>query len=56
MNVRVQLMTKNDAPVSALGNAPEQKIKQAWDAVAAFLSLQGKDEIYVEKIEIVEDK
>ena len=55
MNIRVTLMTKNDAPISALGDNPEKKIKQVWDAVATFLSLQGKDEVYVEAVEIVED-
>ena len=28
MDVRVTLMTKNDAPVSILGDNPEKKIKQ----------------------------
>ena len=48
-------MTKNDAPVSILGDNPEKKIKQEWDKVAEFISLLGSDEMYVEKIEIVED-
>ena len=54
MKVRVTLMTSNDVPVSVLGDDPEEKAKQVWDIATAFLSAQGDDDIYVEKVEIVE--
>ena len=55
MKVRVTLMTSKNVPVSALGEDPEEKAKQVWDIAVAFLSAQGDDDIYVEKVEIVED-
>lgn len=54
MRVRVTLMTGNDVPVSELGENPEQKIREVWDATMAFLDLMSEDSIYVENIELVE--
>lgn len=54
MKVRVTVMTENNVPVSELGENPERKIRDAWDAVIACLNLMSEDSIYVENIELVE--
>ena len=54
MKVRVTLMTENNVPVSELGENPEQKIREVWDAAIALIDLTSEDSIYVEKIELVE--
>lgn len=54
MRVRVTVMTENNVPVSELGENPEQKIREVWDATIALIDLMSEDSIYVEKIELVE--
>ena len=56
MKVRVTLMTENDVPVSTLGDDPVRSIRTAWDFVVGLLRMQGDDDIYVEKVEIVEER
>lgn len=56
MRVRVTIMTENSVPVSVLGENPEQKIRDAWDATIAVADLMSEDSIYVENIELVEDE
>ena len=57
MKIRLTLMTSNNRPVSALGSHAEEKIRLAWEMVLA--PLRGgadEDDVYVEKVEIVDEE
>ena len=58
MKVRLTIMTENDRPVEALGDNPERKIWDAWDAVLKFMNKCDKDgaSAHLENVEIVRDE
>lgn len=56
MKVRVTLIVENNSPVSALGNNPEDKIRNAYDLLLSMVTLTSEngDCGKVEKVEILE--
>ena len=56
MKVRVTLMTENDAPVSSLGENPEEVIRNGWELLLGLMTVESDngDSAYVEKVEILE--
>ena len=55
MKTRVVLYGENDVPLSTLGENPQEKVKMAWDAVIAVLSLNTTDGLKVESVEAWDD-
>jgi len=55
MKVRVTLITENNSPVSALGENPEETIKNAWELMLCLIASvsDNGDSAYVEKVEIL---
>lgn len=58
MRIRLTIITENNQPVEGLGNNPEKKIKDAWNAVLRLMGLVGEndDSAYVENVEIVREE
>lgn len=56
MKTRITILAENDDPMSALGDNPEELVKEAWEL---FLNLhirqsKKKDKAIIEKVEVFE--
>ena len=57
MKIRATLLMENDKPISALGENPEEKIKDIYELILALAMRKSPgDSAVIEKIEIVEDE
>ena len=52
MITRVTIVTKNDTPVSVLGDNPNEKVKAAWEIMLNLVALQSGETVSVEKAEV----
>ena len=52
MITRVTIVAKNDAPVSVLGDNPNEKVKAAWEIMLNLVALQGGEIVNVENVEV----
>lgn len=52
MKTRIVLYGENNAPLSVLGDNPQEKAKKAWDAVIALLATTTDDILRVESVEV----
>lgn len=52
MITRVTIVAKNDAPISVLGDNPNEKVKAAWEVMLNLIALQSGENASVEKAEV----
>lgn len=56
MKTRITILAENDEPVSALGDNPEELVKEAWELILNYLIRQSKtrDKATIENVEVFE--
>ena len=52
MVTRVTIIAENDAPMSKLGDNPNEKVKAAWEIMLNLVALQSGESVRVEKAEV----
>lgn len=52
MVTRVTIVAKNDAPMSVLGDNPNEKVKAAWEIALNFIALGNGETVNVESAEV----
>lgn len=52
MVTRVTIIAENDAPMSNLGDNPNEKVKAAWEIMLNLIALQSGESVRVEKAEV----
>lgn len=52
MITRVTIIAKNDAPISVLGDNPNEKVKIVWEVMLNLIALQSGETVSVENVEV----
>lgn len=52
MITKVTIVAKNDAPISVLGDNPNEKVKAVWEVMLNLIALQSGDTVNVENVEV----
>lgn len=52
MVTRVIVVAENDAPMSVLGDNPNEKVKAAWEIMLNLVALQSGETVRIEKAEV----
>lgn len=56
MVTRVTIIAKNDAPMSVLGDNPNEKVKAVWEVMLNLFALQSGETVNVENVEVWDDE
>ena len=52
MITKITIVAKNDAPISVLGDNPNEKVKAVWEVILNLIALQNGETVSVENVEV----